>query len=176
MLANVPATLNSTFPRQTPSSCSGWRSAGDRARTSACGVHLSVGRDAKLSPGRNQGLDSPDTDNPERRSETIAKRWLVGGLTTSPPQATHVMCGASRADRLPGRAGSGSLPRILVDQPLHAPLTDHLTAGNCKAHSPPTRRMRRLASSKKNKTTPLPRRLARRSAPAQRRCWTSCSS
>lgn len=28
-----------------------------------------------------------------------------------------------------------------------------------------------LASSKKNKTTPLPQRLARRSAPAQRRCW-----
>ncbi len=105
------------------------------------GVHLSVGGDAEVAPGRNQAQLIPGAVCPERRSDTIATRWLVGGLTTSPPLATHLVPRASRPDRLPRRAGSGSLPRILVDQPLHAPPTDHLTVGNCREHSRPTRRL-----------------------------------
>src|SRR5262249_3192063 len=61
-------------------------------------------------------------------------------LTTSPPLPTHVVPRVLRPDRLPRRARSGSLPRILVDQPVHARPADHLTAGNCRDHGRSTRR------------------------------------
>lgn len=67
-------------------------------------ANLSVGGDAEVAPGRNQAQLIPGALCPEQRSDTIATRWLVGGLTTSPPLPRHVVPRASRPDRLLRRA------------------------------------------------------------------------
>jgi hypothetical protein len=95
-------------------------------------------RGCRGAPGRNQAQLIPGAVCPEQRSDTIATRWLVRRLTTPPPLPTHGPR-ASRPDRLPRCAQSGSLPRILVYQPVHARPADHLTAGNCRDHSRSTR-------------------------------------
>lgn len=49
------------------------------------------------------------------------------------PANTRLVCRPLHPDRLRRRAGSCSLPRILVDQPVRARPADHLTTGNCRA-------------------------------------------
>jgi hypothetical protein len=47
-------------------------------------VHLSVGWDAEVAPGRNQAQLIPGAFCPEQRSDTIATKWLVGGFDDGP--------------------------------------------------------------------------------------------
>ncbi len=109
-------------------------------------MHLSVGGDAEVAPGRNQAQLIPGAVCPEQRSDTIATRWLVGhGVPT--PTDTFGAHGVAPGPAAAPCSRSGSLPRILADQPVHARQADHLTAANCRDHGRSTRRSELQADS-----------------------------
>ncbi len=82
---------------------------------------------AQLIPGIVAGL----------RSDAIATRSVAGDLTASPSRPTQFVRRPLHPDRLRRRTGSGSLPRILVDQPVHARAADHFSAGRRRDHGRP---------------------------------------
>ena len=72
-------------------------------------MHLAVGGDAVIAARRNQAQLIPGAVCPEQRSDTIATRWLVGGLTTAPPLPTDVV--PRRRVRIGSRAVLGQAAR-----------------------------------------------------------------
>src|SRR5215472_2328292 len=106
-----------------------------------CGPYSGSGRGLVLSVRRGQRM--PGEEPSSLMPGTVSRGATIGEIGRSDgrrgPRALH-------PDRLRRPAGSGSLPRILADQPVYARAADHFSADGDRDDIGPTRRSQTQAA------------------------------